>query len=62
MMKITIEATNQTKQTQILKQLQGNYYHSSLMILCVPMGARLARALCRNLCSIKDIVKLPRFK
>ena len=31
---ITIEAINQTKQTEIIKQLQGNYSHSAANDWC----------------------------
>ena len=42
---ITIEAINQTKQTKIIKQLQGNYSHSAAndceTILITSMEERL---------------------
>ena len=39
---ITIEAINQTKQTEIIKQLEGNYSHSAtndILQLQAPWGA-----------------------
>ena len=47
---ITIEAINQTKQTEIIKQLEGNYSHSATNDTCSSM---LGGALGRNWCSIR---------
>ena len=47
---ITIEAINQTKQTEIIKQLEGNYSHSGTNDTCSSM---LGGALGRNWCSIR---------
>ena len=47
---ITIEAINQTKQTEIIKQLEGNYSHSATNDTC---SSRHGGALGRNWGSIR---------
>ena len=51
---ITIEAINQTKQTEIIKQLEGNYSHSATNDTC---SSRHGGALGRNWCSIRTDCK-----